>query len=302
MLHYIQLTRPFTLIAPLVGFLAGAAVGAGGIPPPVSLVGTIAASLLNAASNAVNQVYDRQIDQINKPDRPIPAGRISVFKASIFSVVLYFTSIMLAAAVNLYFLGIVVLTALITLAYSIPPFRFKRLFLVSNVTIALPRGCLLLVAGWASTRFELVDGWQGLGPLLDPEPWLLGGVLGLFVLGAASTKDIADIEGDRRFGCRTIPVMLGIRRSVVVISPFLVLPFLIVPLILLLSDSTVLAGNKQILTFSGFILAFWGFITAWMLLRNPSGLAGDGNHPSWWSMYLMLIFAQLVFAIAYIFN
>ncbi len=300
MKEYIQLTRPFTLIAPLVGFLAGAAIGAGGIPPAVSFLGTLAASLLNAASNVINQVFDRQIDLINKPDRPIPAGKISISKAIVFSVILYLASILLAAVVNVYFFAIVIVTALITAAYSMPPLRLKRLFIVSNFAIALPRGCLLLVAGWASARFELADGWQGVLPFMDPEPWLLGIVLGLFVLGAASTKDIADIEGDRRFGCRTIPAVLGIRRSVLVITPFLVFPFVLVPIIVLLPAEPLLTGNKLILTFSGFFLSFWGCITALILLKNPSGLAGDGNHPSWWSMYFMLIIAQVLFALAYI--
>ena len=73
-----------------------------------------------------------------------------------------------------------------TLLYSVPPFRTKRLGIWANITIAIPRGMLLKVAGWSSVKT--------IGGL---EPWYIGAIFGLFLLGATTTKDFADMEGDR---------------------------------------------------------------------------------------------------------
>ena len=73
----------------------------------------------------------------------------------------------------------------------------KRHGIWANITIAIPRGVLLKVAGWSTVK-----------TILGLEPWYIGAIFGLFLLGAASTKDFADIEGDRAGGCRTLPIAL----------------------------------------------------------------------------------------------
>ena len=80
------------------------------------------------------------------------------------------------------------------------------------------------------------------------EPWYIGLVIGLFLLGAASTKDFADIEGDRAGGCRTLPIVYGVKKAAWIISPFFVLPWLLLPLGAVLRDPQnpshpILTGN-----------------------------------------------------------
>ena len=98
-----------------------------------------------------------------------------------------------------------------------PPFRTKRLGIWANVTIAIPRGTLLKVAGWSSVK-----------TIVGVEPWYIGAIFGLFLLGATTTKDFADMEGDRRGGCRTLPIQYGVRRAAWMISPSFVIPFLMI--------------------------------------------------------------------------
>ena len=102
--------------------------------------------------------------------------------------------------------------------YSVPPFRTKRLGIWANVTIAIPRGVLLKVAGWSCGE----DDRGGV------EPWFIGAIFGLFLLGASTTKDFADMEGDARGGCRTLPIIYGVRRAAWMISPSFVVPFLLI--------------------------------------------------------------------------
>ena len=51
------------------------------------------------------------------------------------------------------------------------------------------------------------------------EPWFIGGIFFLFLLGAATTKDFADMEGDEAHGCYTLPVKYGVKKAAWMISP-----------------------------------------------------------------------------------
>ena len=60
--------------------------------------------------------------------------------------------------------------------------------------------------------------------IVGVEPWFIGAIFGLFLLGASTTKDFADMEGDARGGCRTLPIIYGVRRAAWMISPSFVVP------------------------------------------------------------------------------
>jgi hypothetical protein len=90
------------------------------------------------------------------------------------------------------------------------------------------------------------------------------------------------------------------------ISPFFILPWLLVPLGAYLPDPQnpahpILTGNPYILTAFGAIFTLWGAYTVYLLLRDPDSLAATENHPSWKHMYLMMMGAQVAFALAYVF-
>lgn len=293
LLVYWELCRPFTLLAPFIGFVSFALVGWSGqtdktlleVIPPI-LFGALSAALLNGASNIINQYFDLEIDRINKPLRPMPSGRISIPAAMRFCGILYVLSFIMSYLVNLQFFIIVLFTALVTYAYSGPPFRTKRHWLLANITIAIPRGCLLVVAGWTAVR-----------SMWEMEIWLLGGVFGLYILGAATTKDFADIEGDRAGGCITLPIRFGVERSAQMITPFFVLPFL---LMFVGTVSGYFTGNAILLEALSLVLAAWGVYIAWLILRKPSDLATEANHVSWKHMYLMMVVGQIGTATSYL--
>src|SRR6185369_3063150 len=101
---YIDLARPFTLVAPALGFISGAltAVGASPREPWSSslmtapLLGSAMAALLNAGNNALNQIYDLDIDRVNKPKRPLPSGRLTVPQVWWFTNITYGLALVLA--------------------------------------------------------------------------------------------------------------------------------------------------------------------------------------------------------------
>ena len=82
---YLELSRPFTLVAPALGVVSGAITAAGAAPREhwstalvvYTALGAAMAATLNAANNALNQIYDLEIDRINKPGRALPCGRMA---------------------------------------------------------------------------------------------------------------------------------------------------------------------------------------------------------------------------------
>jgi 4-hydroxybenzoate polyprenyltransferase len=176
---------------------------------------------------------------------------------------------------------------LATFIYSAPALgRTKKHPIGANLTIAIPRGCLLKVAGWTMVAHATVA-----------EPWYIGSIFMLFLLGAASTKDFSDIEGDRAGRCRTLPIAFGVRKAAYMIAPSFVFPWLLMPLG---AHIGILTGNRIALDILGAVLSLWGVYTVWLIVRNPDELTATENHPSWRHMYLMMMAAQIGFAAAYL--
>ena len=295
---YAEFSRPFTLVAPALGFFSGGLTAVGAAPREAwagdllvyPLIGALMAAVFNAAFNALKQISDLEIDRVNKPKRPLPSGRLSLSDAWRFTWVMYAIALVLAWLVapggrHECFWIVLVATA-VTFLYSAPPFRTKRLGIWANVTIAIPRGVLLKVAGWSSVKTAF-----GL------EPWYIGGIFGLFLLGATSTKDFADMEGDARGGCRTLPIQFGVRRAAWMISPSFVVPFLMIPIG---AWTGVLTGNFWLLQTLGLTMTAYGIYVCYLMLRRPEELAVEENHVSWAHMYRMMFVAQVGFAIAYL--
>jgi 4-hydroxybenzoate polyprenyltransferase len=184
--------------------------------------------------------------------------------------------------------AIFLLGMLFTLVYSAPRFgRTKANAFLANLTIAIPRGCLLKVAGWSMVA-----------SVFHVEPWFIGTIFFLFLLGAASTKDFSDMAGDAAAGCRTLPIRFGVTPAARMIAPFFVLPWLLLPIGAWWRDPfhperAILTGNRALLTGLGFVLAAWGCYTVYLILKNPEDLARVENHPSWTHMYLMMMAAQI---------
>jgi 4-hydroxybenzoate polyprenyltransferase len=295
---FLELSRPFTLVAPALGFASGAATAAGAFPREVfsrdlvlfPLIGLTMAAVLNAASNALNQICDLEIDRVNKPRRPLPSGRMSLTEAWLFTAFAYAAALGLAWQVapggRRECFWIAVAATLITFLYSVPPVRTKRLGIWANVTIAIPRGVLLKVAGWSAVK-----------TILGVEPWFIGGIFGLFLLGASTTKDFADMEGDARGGCHTLPIIYGVRRAAWMISPSFVVPFVMISAGVF---AGILTGNPILLHTLSIVMTAYGIYVCYLMLRRPEDLAVEENHVSWAHMYRMMFVAQAGFALAYL--
>ena len=295
---YAELARPFTLVAPALGFLSGAVTAVGAAPhEPWSwgillpgVTGAVMAAVFNAGNNALNQIYDLEIDRVNKPRRPLTSGRMTIRQAWVFTVLAYALTLLLAWLVapggRHECFWIVAIAVVATIVYSVPPLRTKQRGMWANITIAIPRGVLLKVAGWSAVK-----------TVVGVEPWFIGGIFGLFLLGASTTKDFADMEGDARGGCRTLPIIHGVTKAAWLISPSFIVPFL---LINVGAWTGILTGQPVLLHALGLGMTLYGVYVCYLMLRRPEDLATDENHVSWAHMYRMMFVLQIGFALAYV--
>ena len=157
-------------------------------------VGSASAALITGAGNVYNDLRDQDIDHINRPERPLPSGRLSPAAARIEAMAMGTTGLLGAAGLGLapFALALAVVAGL--LVYSA---WLKRLPLVGNLLVAL------LAAAAFPFGALIMGAW---GRCAIPALFAL-----LFHLGRELIKDAEDSEGDRARGARTLAVLLGPR-------------------------------------------------------------------------------------------
>ena len=138
---------------------------------------------------ALNDYYDRDIDKISHPNRPIPAGIISPKKAYMLGFLLLLISISLSFFINLFCLLLTIFTFILILSYE----KFLKMFPIGNVIIALLASITFLFGGMAIYQIE--------------KPLFLSIMVFFMILGREILMDIEDIEGD--INRKTLPKIIG---------------------------------------------------------------------------------------------
>lgn len=155
-----------------------------------------------AAGNSFNDYCDYKIDAINRPDRPIPSGKISRQEALLFTVVLFMSGWLVSLPVMNYTILMILTIATISLiTYSL---FFKSIALAGNAMVALVLGLAFIFS--AAVYGDITKGYA---------PFALAF---LFTLIREIIKDMQDIEGDRKQGVKTFPVVFGQEKSVRLVS------------------------------------------------------------------------------------
>ena len=155
------------------------------------------------------------------------------------------------------------------------------------------RGGLLKVCGWAMVAPVAANS----------EPWVLGGVFFFFILGAASTKDFSDMDGDRQGGVVTLPIRFGARRAAWMMSPFYVVPWMVFAALPHFE-----VGGRAALTVDPFwgtalgcALAVHGLVTAVLMVRHASDLIDHRRGRYMWvNLYVLMMEAQVGVAVLYL--
>ena len=204
----IELLKPITWFAPMWAFACGLLsvphVRGAGVPSPWVMIFAgvlLAGPLICATSQAVNDWFDRHVDAINEPLRPIPSGRIPG-RWGLY-IALIWTALSLAVALVLGPWGFCagVFGLVLAWAYSAPPLRLKQNGWWGNAAVALCYEGVPWVTGAAI---------MAAGALPDARVMMIAALYSLGAHGIMTLNDFKSVEGDRQLGIGSLPVRLGV--------------------------------------------------------------------------------------------
>ena len=255
----LELLKPVTWFPPVFAFACGAVSSGASLADrwPMALLGLLLAGpMVCGMSQAVNDWFDRHVDAVNEPHRPIPSGRMPGRWGLWVAIAWTVLSLLVASALGPWGFAAAVVGIVLAWAYSAPPVRLKR------------------------------NGWWGnlaCGACYEGLPWITAAavlsaaapsgatlaVAALYSLGAhgiMTLNDFKSVEGDRRFGIGSLPVLLGPERAGRVACLFMAIPQVGVAALLLAwgapwhaaAVAVLLAGQAALMV---------------RLLRDPRGLA-----------------------------
>lgn len=222
----VELLKPITWFPPMWALLCG--VVSSGVPISSRWAFLLAGIVLTGplvcgTSQAVNDWFDRHVDAINEPNRPIPSGRIAGKWGLAIAVIWTVLSLAVAAMTGRWVLAATFVGLICAWGYSAPPFRFKTSGWIGPAVVALTYEGLSWFTGDAVMAGAL------------PEPHVLA-TLVLYSVGAhgiMTLNDFKAVEGDRATGLRSLPVVLGERRAALLACFVMAVPQAIVVALML---------------------------------------------------------------------
>ncbi len=211
---FLRLIRPVNCV--MMGFAV--IVGASLVTYPNFstnlLLAFITSFTLTAASMTINDYYDRDIDAINEPQRPIPSGAISPKEALFLALVLSVIGFVAAFGTNVYCLIVAAIAWIVSVTYVT---KGKRTGLPGNLLVSTCVVIPFIYGGFAAGRPELTT-------------MIFVAIAFFSNTGREVAKDIVDTEGDKSQDIKTIPVVYGERVAAFVSSIFFILAVALSPL------------------------------------------------------------------------
>lgn len=203
---FLIIIRPINTLIGILSIFIGAFITGTIQPLEKVLLACLSGGLIQGGANSINDYFDLEIDQINKPYRPLPAGKLARGEVFVFSIILFLGGILLGAMVNQIALGIALFSAILLFTYSA---KLKGSILWGNLAVSLVTGLAFIYGGIAVNRFH-----QSLIP---------AGFSFLFHFGREIIKDVQDEEGDRANQIVTFAIRYGARISMRFITAIYIL-------------------------------------------------------------------------------
>lgn len=256
---YVELLKPITWFPPMWAYACG--VVSSGLPHPERWILIpagilLAGPLVCGTSQIVNDWFDRHVDALNEPHRPIPSGRVPGRRALYYGIGWTLLSLVVAALLGSWVLIAAAVGLALAWAYSAPPLRLKGNGWWGNAACGLCYEGLAWFTGAAVMTGALPD-------------WKIILVAFLYSAGAhgiMTLNDFKSVEGDLKMGVRSLPAQLGVEKAGKLACIVMAVPQAIIILLLMAWDKPVHAG---IITVS---LLVQGALMV-RLLRQPKELA-----------------------------
>lgn len=243
----VELLKPITWFPPMWAFLCGV-VSVGSFAhtrwTTVAAGVLLAGPMVCGTSQAVNDWFDREVDAINEPKRPIPSGRMPGRSGLYVAIVWTALSLAVSSALGTWGMGAAVVGLTLAWLYSAPPIRLKQNGWWGNSACALCYEGLPWITGAAVMSASA------------PDPRTIAVAL-LYSAGAhgiMTLNDFKSVRGDHRMGIASLPVQLGIMNAAIVACFIMALPQLIVVVLLFVWGHSVFATVVALLWLAQFAL------------------------------------------------
>ena len=243
----LELLKPVTWFPPMWAFLCGVVSSGVAVSDrwPFVIAGVLLTGpLVCGTSQAINDWFDRHVDAINEPNRPIPSGRIAGRWGLWIAVVGTLLSLVIAWATGAWVFAATCLALACAWGYSAPPFRFKTSGILGPAVVALTYEGLTWFTG-----ASVMAGALPAGEILI--------ILTLYSLGAhgiMTLNDFKAVEGDRAMGLRSLPVVLGVDRAAKIACVVMAAPQVVVVALLYNWGHNLAAGIVALLLVGQFVL------------------------------------------------
>jgi chlorophyll synthase len=222
-----ELLKPITWFPPVWAFACGAVSSGQSLTDNWMLIFlglVLTGPLVCASSQAVNDWFDRHVDAINEPQRPIPSGRMPGRWGLGIAIAWTLLSLLWATMMGPWGFAACGLAIVLSWAYSMPPVRLKKNGWYGNAACGLSYEGLAWLTG---TAVMLGGAWPGANAVYLALLYSLG------AHGIMTLNDFKAIEGDRQMGVASLPVQLGAKGAAKVACLFMWLPQVAVSALLL---------------------------------------------------------------------
>jgi chlorophyll/bacteriochlorophyll a synthase len=236
----VELLKPITWFPPMWAF--GCGVVSSGLPygtrwTMVAAGVLLAGPMVCGTSQAVNDWFDRHVDAINEPDRPIPSGRMPGHWGFYIAVAWTALSLVIATALGLWGFVAAVFGLALAWAYSAPPLRLKRNGWWGNAAVGLCYEGLPWFTG-AAVMAAALPNWRII---------LVALLYSVGAHGIMTLNDFKSVEGDKRTGIGSLPVRLGVTYAARLACAVMAIPQLAVIVILFAWGAKLYAGIVAVL-------------------------------------------------------
>ncbi len=217
---YVEIIRPGNVIMAIIAVVLVAILGKN-INIPIILA-MLCVFFAMSAGNVINDYFDYKIDLINKPQRPIPSGRISLKGAKNYAYILFILAAIVGFIIS-YLVGtwipcaIVIFSDIVLYLYA---YKLKSTPLIGNLTVGFMTGLCFIFAGYTFNN-----------PLIIYESYLLAFFALIMTTAREITKDIEDMKGDEAEGAKTFPILYGSKIAAIIAIILIIIDCALCPLL-----------------------------------------------------------------------
>lgn len=183
----------------------------------ISAFAVLCISVVSAwiSATLVNDLFDQETDRISNKERPLIRGTFTVGQYHLMAWLFAGLAIFSAAIINPKVAGFIIAYLALTWLYNVPPLRLKRLPLVASFTAAVA-SLLIILMGYSifTPQYSIVS-----------FPFVISALFVIVLTISLPLKDLKDIEGDKKMGTWTLPVLLGAKKARLIIASGVLLSF-----------------------------------------------------------------------------